>query len=124
MTENPRKILVIEDNDDLRTVLQDLLSLEGHATSSTSNLADARKVLDSERFDIVIVDHWLEGEASDELVEHMSRAREAPSIIMCSAAPSMVDVANRFHVYHLAKPFELDELLQLTETAAQHHRRP
>jgi DNA-binding NtrC family response regulator len=50
------RILVVEDDDDVRPVLDDMLRGDGHSVATASCVEDARRMLASEPFDMVIAD--------------------------------------------------------------------
>jgi serine/threonine-protein kinase RsbW len=62
-----RRILIIDDHDDLRTALEEVFTEVGHDVSTTENRLDALKIKDIESFDIVITDLDVEG-ANCELI--------------------------------------------------------
>lgn len=55
-----KKILIIDDHDDLETLLTDEFSQKGHFIKSLENRDDAVDLLESENFDLIVTD--LDGE--------------------------------------------------------------
>ena len=51
-----RRILIIDDHDDLATALEEVFSAMGHTVSLLESRADALEVANFERFDVVITD--------------------------------------------------------------------
>jgi serine/threonine-protein kinase RsbW len=51
-----RRILIIDDHDDLATALDEVLSAKGHSVALLTSRADALEVTNFEQFDLVITD--------------------------------------------------------------------
>ena len=51
-----RRILIIDDNDDLATALEEVLTGVGHSVALLDNRPDALEATDVEQFDLVITD--------------------------------------------------------------------
>ena len=72
------RILVLDDEPDLRTLYELSLVREGYAVTAVGELRDARALLEGGRFDVVITDlrlpdglgtsllHWLREQRRDE----------------------------------------------------------
>ena len=63
------KILVVEDDDSLRRVMQAQLETVGHSTSVAADVPQAHEILAREPHDIVICDLYLPGESGLELLK-------------------------------------------------------
>lgn len=55
------RILIVDDETDIRNLISDILSDEGYETICAGNAADALKVAQEEAIDLAILDIWLEG---------------------------------------------------------------
>lgn len=112
------RILLVEDDLKLGELLSRILSEEGHSIQFTSSLVDARRALDGERFDIVVLDRMLpDGDGLELCGALRSQGNETP-ILMLTARTEVQDrVAGLRHGAddYLGKPFEVDELLARTE---------
>ena len=58
MSADPR-LLVVDDEPDLRTLYELTLLREGHAVTTAANLEQAREGLAQQRFDVLITDMQL-----------------------------------------------------------------
>ena len=56
MPTAPARILVVDDEPDLRTLYELTLLRDGHHVSTAANLAQASALLASQRFDVLITD--------------------------------------------------------------------
>ncbi len=58
----PSRILYLEDDVDLRSVLSAVLSREGFAVTAVSCAEEALELLGTEKYDVMLTDYRLEGE--------------------------------------------------------------
>ncbi len=61
-------ILIVEDDDDARINMEDILSLDGYQTQSTNHCLGAITSVEKDSFDAVIVDWKLPDENADHLI--------------------------------------------------------
>lgn len=86
--------------------------------------AEAMRAVAHDPFDVLIADHGLrEGESAEPLLEMLSGRSIAPSTIQCSATPSLTEMAD-CRILFLAKPFDIEKLIELVTTAATSPHRP
>ena len=107
------KILIIEDNQDIRYNLVDFLEAKGYETDNTDDGLKALALLTLQSFDIIILDIMLPGMDGITLCKELrSRGNETP-ILFLSARDSVQDriegLSNGADDY-LIKPFSLAEL--------------
>lgn len=106
-------ILVIEDDPSINDIVCKRLAKDGHALTSAFSGTEAKMLLESKRFDLVITDLMLPGLAGDELVPYIRRSLGSLPIIVISARTSSVDKVDLLTLGaddYLSKPFDLDEL--------------
>ena len=108
-------ILVVEDEDILRELVEIVLLEDGHTVRGATNAARALDMIVSERPSLILFDISLPDLSGGEFVE---RYRELPdataTLIALSAIVNLEEAAGRMGADgFLAKPFELDELLSL-----------
>jgi DNA-binding NtrC family response regulator len=91
-TERKGRILVVDDEEDIRESLEALLSLEGYAVDLAANGADGLRRLDSRDYDLVLLDLMMPDRSGmDVLRDIRERDRELP-VFMVTAFGS-IDVA-------------------------------
>ena len=118
-------ILVVEDDDALQSLLHRLLRDAGYTTVGCSAARDAQYLIATEHPDLLIVDiHLLDDRVGG--WEVLSLARLVPAtrglpIIVCSADVPFLDAKRQelsaLGCRTLAKPFDIEQLLQLVATA-------
>ena len=109
-TENgavPR-ILVVEDELELSTLLQTILVGEGYQVEQAYSLSDALHSLDEEAFDAAVLDVELRDGLVFSVADRL-KARGIPFFFLSAVYRGVVPVAHR-DVPFLGKPYELDEL--------------
>lgn len=119
LEDESMKILVIEDNDDLRGVLADYLEAAGHAVTASSSGEEGLRILARpDGFDAVLLDIQMPGMDGFEVLRHL-RTREGlaqlPVIAMTGLA--FEEDIRRCHeagaTLHVAKPLRMAELTRL-----------
>lgn len=106
-------LLVVDDDERLRALLQRYLSANGYRVSAASGAAPARALMKSMAFDLLILDVMMPGESGLELAAAV-RAASAVPILMLTARGDPADrIAGleRGADDYLPKPFEPRELL-------------
>ncbi len=107
----PAHILVVDDQEDNRAVLERRLRRQGHTIESASGGLSALEMLGRERFDLVLLDVLmpdLDGLAVLERINADQNTRDIP-VIMISALDdvgSVVRCIERGAEDHLSKPFD------------------
>ncbi|MGC9954075.1 MAG: response regulator [Rhizomicrobium sp.] len=106
-------LLVVDDDERLRTLLQRYLSSNGFRVSAAANAADARVLMKSMAFDLLILDVMMPGESGFELTKYV-RANSSVPILMLTAKGEAEDrIKGLEHGAddYLPKPFEPRELV-------------
>lgn len=124
-------LLLVEDDAQLTSLLQEQLTLAGHTVVHAPNLAAARTELADGIFDLVILDRGLPDGDGLELASGLAESAEAdgrgPAILMLTAR---VDVDSRVEgLYagaadYLTKPFSVQELLARIHVRLRERARP
>lgn len=106
-------LLVVDDDERLRDLLQRFLSSNGYRVSAAADAADARALMKSIAFDLFIVDVMMPGENGLELTRSI-RARTETPILMLTARGEADDRIAGLELGaddYLSKPFEPRELV-------------
>ena len=107
------KILVVEDNDDVREMMAVTLELEGHNVSTAINGRDALdKLRSGERPCLILLDLMMpvmNGWEFQQAVEQDPNLRDVPVVVVSAATGEIVKntPADAF----LSKPIDMDRLL-------------
>ncbi len=113
MTEPQAHLLVVDDDERIRGLLQKFLMRHGFLVSVARDAAQARRVLAGLEFDLIVLDVMMPGEDGMALTRDL-RARMATPILLLTAKG---EAANRIEGLeagaddYLVKPFEPKELL-------------
>lgn len=116
------RILIVDDEADLRDLLQDDLEANGYETAVAidGRAALTRLEREQEIIDLVLTDVRMPGVKGDELLSWMRLTRpEAPVIVMTAfgSVEQAVEMVKAGAYQYLTKPFQTDELLRVVETA-------
>lgn len=112
LMETPTHILVVDDDREIRSLLADYLDGNGLRTFTAANGIEMRKLLDSTRIDLIVLDLTLPGEDGLTLCRTL-RASSALPVIMLTARGEALDRILGLEMGaddYLAKPFEPREL--------------
>jgi len=106
-------LLVVDDDNRIRTLLARYLGDQGFRVTSASDAADARRHLASLAFDLLIVDVMMPGEDGMELTKSLRETMDVPILMLTarSETESRIQGLEYGADDYLAKPFEPRELL-------------
>ena len=115
-----RKVLLVEDDRAIATVITEALRDEGFDVSSCSSIAKRDVLLERENFDVLLTDIMLEdGDGLDSIDRVREKAPLMPIIVL--SAQNTLDTAIRASdseaFEYFPKPFDLDELTQAVTQA-------
>ena len=106
-------ILIVDDDDRIRTLLKDYLSSKNYIVSSAENAVEAKKKIEYLKYDIIILDVMMPGQDGYELTKEIKKKLKVPIILLTAKG----EVENRIKGLELGaddyvgKPFEPKELL-------------
>jgi DNA-binding NtrC family response regulator len=126
-TENPSRgrILVIDDEPDIRESLEALLSSENYRVDLAFNATEGLKKLETSTYDLVLVDLMMPDKSGMEVLEEIRlRDRETP-LFMITAYGSIevaVEALKRGANDYFAKPWDNEKLLIEIERMISKHR--
>jgi two-component system, OmpR family, phosphate regulon response regulator PhoB len=116
-----KKILVIEDDKDIRDVVTYALENEGYEVISSEN-ARILKSIDQYKPDLILLDNWLTDWKSDANGQQLSfELKSDPKtshipVILVSAVSNIAEIAKEgLSDAYLKKPFDLVELFAIVK---------
>jgi len=116
MEPGKKKILVIEDDREMRSLLQDYLEEEGYAVGCVEDGSEAFRKLAKERSDLIITDIRMPGLSGLDILPGLKQIQPGVSIIVITAFGSE-DIQQRVLARggdaYLEKPLHLEELKTL-----------
>ena len=119
------RVLVVDDDAEVRQLLQDYLGGHGYAVRQCADSAALRQALQQELPDLLLLDVGLPGEDGLSLARYVREHHDLP-VIMISGAGSPVDRIIGLEVGaddYLAKPFDPRELLARVKTVMRRYQR-
>ena len=110
-------ILIVEDDADCRSVLQDLLELNGYEVKTCPDAGHAVAAARAEPPALMLVDYMMPDEDGGWVVKQLreSGLTQIP-IVLTSGSNEGRDIAHRLGVRSLEKPFDVSRLLELVRS--------
>jgi DNA-binding NtrC family response regulator len=121
MSTDPIRVLIVDDEAELRASLAKVLGRRGMKVSIAADGAEALALLAREPHDVVVLDLKMPGIDGLETLRRMAAARPAPRVIMLTGHGSVAAglEAMRQQVFDfLLKPVAVDQLVARIEAAA------
>jgi len=136
MAEKLEKILIVDDEESVRRLLNNKLTIEGYRCREASSARQALDELRHNNIDLVMLDIKMPEKSGIELLPEIKGGYPDISVIMVTAIADMqtaIQCMKRGAYDYLVKPFELDEItisvgralekrgLELENKEYQHH---
>jgi len=114
----PGKVLILEDDENLATVLKDYLESCAYQVICVENGADGIRAIMQEQFDVIFCDMIMPTMSGDLFYSAVKRMNPAlcERIIFVTGArdnKKVRDFLNRINAAVLPKPFRMEDLLEL-----------
>jgi DNA-binding NtrC family response regulator len=108
------KVLIVEDDGDVRAVINEMLACEGYEFLMAADAASMRHLLADEDVDIVIVDVVLPGgESGLRLAQELTD--RGYGVILVTGHHQHFDTVEQSGHRYLLKPFRMNSLLELVD---------
>lgn len=119
----PRKIMVVDDEQNIRDIISEFLSETGYSVSIAVDGIDALEKVQYEQYDLYIIDVYMPRMDGLELLIKLKELQPL-AVVIVTTGFSSIDVAIkaiRNGAYHyLTKPIQADELLKVVESGLEH----
>ena len=105
------QILSAEDGPDINRLLGRILEKEGYQVTSAFSGSEARLLLKTVRFDLIVLDLMLPGATGEELVEEIRKNSTTPILVV--SAKGQEDKLNVLKMGaddFISKPFDVNEV--------------
>lgn len=111
--EGAAHLLIIDDDDRIRALLKRYLSDHGFRTSVAGNAKEARALMASVDFDLLILDVMMPGETGFQLTKSVRAASNVPILLLTARGlpEDRIEGLETGADDYLSKPFEPRELL-------------
>ena len=114
----PKTLLIVDDEASMRRLYSRVFSCEGYSCTLTGSLSEAKNLLGSNSYDLLITDIQLGDGSGLELIE-LAKTFSGTKTIMISGAFELADLrfmASQHDVpAYFGKPFRVDDLLDAVE---------
>lgn len=120
------RILVVDDEVDIREMVQEILADEGYRVTVAADAAEARRAHAAEEFDLILLDIWMPDVDGITLLREWSRGGELECPVVIMSGHGTVDTAveaTRLGAQEfLEKPLSMAKLLQIVGEALESGR--
>ncbi len=117
------KILIIDDEENIRFTLRSFLLDEGHEVITVENYHDALAMIDRSDFDLIFADIILGGKTGIDILREIRDRKLHCPVVMITGVPDIetASEALRLDAFdYISKPVLKDELLRVAKMALQH----
>ena len=119
---NPQ-ILVVDDEADIRALIQDILTDEGYGVTAAADAGKARSARAERKFDLILLDIWMPDTDGITLLREWSDSGELTCPVVIMSGHGTVDAAveaTRLGAFDFVeKPLSLAKLLRTVEAALE-----
>src|SRR5438045_1219683 len=116
MSMDKRRILIVDNNDELRTMLEQALSALGHEVLTTGKRSEALARNDLERFDLIISDLTEDAESALEAISELQRKHLLTPIAPNGDSNNGIIKAFKISAANFLRlPYNRDELKEIVE---------
>jgi DNA-binding NtrC family response regulator len=117
------RVLLVEDDDSLRSCLGELLAAQGWEVGATAFATEALMMARRQRYDFSLMDFHLPGMTGLELFQQLASVRPLPAILMSGLANAEEAAAAQHAGFFtfLRKPLDLARLRHSLEQLIQTH---
>jgi DNA-binding response OmpR family regulator len=113
------RVLIVEDDEPLRRMLERLFAIEGCVVSSASEGTEALlKLLEEDTPDLIVLDlmlPWVNGIKVLTTVRHQPRLLSVPVLVTTGTATTPFDLRDFGPVRVLRKPFDVSTIIPVAE---------
>ena len=116
-------VLVVDDEDDIRVLIKEILSDEGYEVTNAADAAEARTARDEGKFDLILLDIWMPDTDGISLLREWSEHGELDCPVVIMSGHGTVDTAveaTRLGAFDFVeKPLSIAKLLRTVERAIE-----
>jgi putative nucleotidyltransferase with HDIG domain len=124
-TRKPTRILVVDDETPVRSMIAAALEREGYAVELAGGGREALEALELNTFNLVLTDIVMQDVNGIALLERIHALQPNLPVVMVTAVHDIsvaIDSMRRGAYDYLLKPFERDQLLSTVERAVNHRQ--
>ena len=117
------RILIIDDEENIRFTLEDFFSDEGYEVVTAGGYDEALAMIDKSDFDLIFADINLKGKTGIDILREIKVRKLNCPVVMITAAPDFDTASDALRLGafdYVSKPVQLDALMHITKTALKH----
>ena len=121
------RILIVDDESNIRELLEEILSEEGYEVATAEDGERARGAYSAQSFDLVLLDIWMPDVDGITLLREWADAGELVPVVMMSGhgtVDTAVEATRLGAIDYLEKPVSLAKLLRTVNKALAHRQAP
>jgi DNA-binding NtrC family response regulator len=114
------RILVVEDDDDMRVSCRQVLEMAGHAVLEAGSATEAEPLLSREPVDVVVTDLRMPNGGGEEVLKKVKALCPGTPVLIITAYPSVESAVEAFRggvADYLLKPFTGTQLVEAIDRA-------
>lgn len=119
-------ILIVEDDETINGLLQEALEKEGYGCTQAFSGTEARLLLETKQYDLVLLDLMLPGISGEEVLREVRRRGSIPVIVMTAkdAIDDKVEFLRSGADDYVTKPFNIKEVAARVEVQLRRSEKP
>jgi len=121
MNNNKKTILIVDDEPEIRGLMQEILSEEGYLTSSAKNAKEAQRIIADSSPDLVYLDIWLPDIDGISLLKEWSETKQLSFPVIMISGHATIETAvkaTRLGAFDvIEKPLSIEKLVASAEKA-------
>jgi serine/threonine-protein kinase RsbW len=118
-----RRILIVDNNDELRAILEQVLGNLGHSVTGTGDREQALSWEDLDQFDLIISDLTEDAEPTADTVGELHRKHLLVPVTSNGLQPNVIKAFKMGATNYLRLPYNRDELREIVELTLAHKLR-
>lgn len=122
MNVEPKRVLVLDDTDDIISLIKDILDDENYDVQGHTHTDDIIKLIKEQKPDLVLIDYLLTGINGGELCHQIKKHPDTahlPVIMLSAHARVLNSLGNYGWDAFVEKPFEIEDLKQTIKNVLQ-----
>ncbi len=120
---DPRFVLVVDDDNDIRSLLSDLLKGDGYRVQAVGTGSEALAAVEKERPDLVMMDVKLPDQDGLNVLKELKRNHSDLEVIVMTAfggSSTAIKAMEQGAYDYVTKPFDIDDLLATLKRVFEH----
>ncbi|MCM8783686.1 MAG: response regulator [Candidatus Omnitrophica bacterium] len=113
MVTEKKRILVVDDEENMRSALFDVLEIEGYAVSTSADKEEALRLLHNIEFDLLLLDLRLKGSSGLDLISAVKEIKPHIAVIVITGYPNLDSAIESLRLGisdYLLKPISIESL--------------